>query len=261
MVDPDAHMAARAGRLTFVLVHGAWHGGWCWRRVSARLMQQGHRVFAPTLTGLGERRHLLSASITLETFVRDICNVIEFEELRDIVLVGHSFGGAVIGGVAAEMPERICRLVYLDALVLEPGQCPFNVFPPEVIEARRASARETSAGISLPVPPAEAFGVFCDPDAAWLRRRLTPHPLGPYESAVRSVEPCGCRIPRTYIACTDPPYEPFRRIREKVRRSPDWDWREIATGHDAMVTDPEGLALLLDSVASNSILLTGGSRN
>src|ERR1700678_102881 len=127
-------MAAKAATTaqTFVLVHGAWHGGWCWSRVADRLRAAGHRVFTPTQTGLGERKHLLSKDITLDTFTTDIVNVIEAEELSDIILVGHSFGGNAISGVADVMPERIRHLVYLDSLVVEGDKSPFDGLSAEV---------------------------------------------------------------------------------------------------------------------------------
>lgn len=239
-------MIADSGtRLTFVLVHGAWHGGWCWRRVADLLRAEGHRVFTPTCTGLGERAHLLSRAITLDTFVRDVAAVIEAEELSDVVLVGHSFGGLAVSGVADAMPERIRCLVYLDAMLVAPGQAPFDILPPEVAQARRRAAEESSGGVSLPVPAPSAFGVLDADDAAWLARRLTPHPLGPYASALRLNNPVGNGLPRTYVDCTDPSYPALDGAKAWVRRQPGWGWRTLATGHDAMVSAPEPLARLL----------------
>ena len=127
---------------TYVLVHGAWHGGWCWRAVADALRAKGHRVFTPTQTGLGERKHLLSREITLDTFVDDLTNLIEMEELQNIILVGHSFGGSPISGVADRMPDRIGHLVYLDSLVLEGGQSTFIIaWCRDVVAARRVSGR------------------------------------------------------------------------------------------------------------------------
>src|ERR1700744_531381 len=120
---------AQTAAQTFVLVHGAWHGGWCWSRVADRLRSAGQLGFTPTQTGLGERKHLLSKDITLDTFARDIANVIEAEELSNIVLVGHSFGGLAISGVADAMPDRIRHLVYLDSLMVEGGKRPFDRLP------------------------------------------------------------------------------------------------------------------------------------
>ena len=130
-----------------MLVHGAWHGGWCWSRVADRLRSAGHRVFTPTQTGLGERKHLLSKDITLDTFTTDIVNVIEAEELSDVILVGHSFGGNAISGTADAIPGKIRHLVYLDSLMVEGGKAPFDNLPPDIVAARRKAAEETSGGL------------------------------------------------------------------------------------------------------------------
>ncbi|MGF3022799.1 alpha/beta fold hydrolase [Methylobacterium aquaticum] len=231
--------------LTVVLVHGAWHGGWCWVRVADILRGQGHRVFTPTCTGLGERAHLLSDTITLDTFVRDVAGVIAAEELTEVVLVGHSFGGLAISGVAEAMPERLRHLVYLDALIVQPGRAPFDGLPPEVVAARRRAAAESSGGLSLPPPPAAAFGVLDPADAAWVERRLTPHPLSTYESPLPIQRPVGNGLPRTYVDCTTPSYATLDGVKDWVRREPGWGWRDLATGHDAMVSAPGPLARLL----------------
>lgn len=231
---------------TYVLVHGAWHGGWCWRDVADLLRARGHRVFAPTLTGLGERRHHLSRDISLSTFVADVMGVMEAEELEDIVLVGHSHGGAVISGVADLMPERIRALVYLDATILQNGESAFGVLPAEVVEERRHKVAETG-GLAMPVPDVTAFGIPADhPRAGWVRRRLTPHPVGSYESPLALAHPVGNGRACTYISCTDPLYLPLQPARDWARAQPGWSWREIATGHDAMVLAPQALVGLLE---------------
>jgi pimeloyl-ACP methyl ester carboxylesterase len=234
---------------TFVLLHGAWHGGWCWRDVAASLRAQGYHVTTPTQTGLGERRHLLSGAITLETFVQDLIEHLEAEEVEDAILVGHSFGGMAISGAADRVPQRIHHLVYIDTLLLEDGQAPFDLLPADVVATRRRLAQEQGGGVFIPCPPVSAFGVPEDhPRADWMRRRLTPHPLGAFETPLRLCHPAGNGLPRTYIACTDPPYPPFEGVRKEVRGRADWAWREIATGHDAMVTAPETLARTLVAI-------------
>lgn len=241
--------AAQANAKTYVLLHGAWHGGWCWRDVAAGLRAQGHRVFAPTQTGLGERKHLMSRDITLDTFVTDVVNVLEAEELQDVILVGHSFGGSGISGAADRAPERIRHLVYLDSLMLEGGQSPFGMLPPEVVEARRRLVREQGEGIFIPAPPPSAFGI---PEghagSAWVQRRLTPHPVGTYESPLTLRNPVGNGRPRTYIACTAPVYGALEASRQWVRRQQGWNWQEIATGHDAMVTAAPELTRMLAAI-------------
>jgi pimeloyl-ACP methyl ester carboxylesterase len=235
---------------TFVLVHGAWHGGWCWSRVADRLRAAGHRVFTPTQTGLGERKHLLSKDITLDTFRTDITNVIEAEELSEIVLVGHSFGGNAISGVADVIRERVSHLVYLDSLVIEGGKSPFDGLSAEVVAARRKLAEESSGGLSLPNPPPSVFGVSDAQDAEWVKRRLTPHPLSTYTNKLNIKGPVGNHLPRTYIHCTSPPYAALAASRDWVKAQAGWRWAEIATGHDAMVTAPDELARMLIGVSS-----------
>jgi pimeloyl-ACP methyl ester carboxylesterase len=240
--------SAQTSKQTFVLVHGAWHGGWCWRRVADRLRAAGHTVFTPTCTGLGDKAHLLSKDITLDTFTNDIAGVIEAEELNDVILVGHSFGGSPTGGVAEKMPNRIKHLVYLDSLMVEPGKSPFDSLPADVVAARRKMAQETSGGLSLPAPPPSAFGVPEGPDADWVKRRLTPHPIGTYESKLNIQGPVGNNLPRTYIHCTSPSYAALQGSRDWVKRQQGWRWMEIATGHDAMVMAPDELAKMLSGI-------------
>lgn len=244
-----ATSSAQGAKQTFVLIHGAWHGGWCWSRVADRLRAAGHTVFTPTCTGLGERAHLLSRDITLDTFTKDIAGVIEAEELRDVVLVGHSFGGNPTSGVAELMPDRIRHLVYLDSLMVEPGKSPFESLPPDVVAARRKAAQETSGGLSLPNPAPSVFGVPDGPDADWVKRRLTPHPIGTYESKLPIKGPVGNNLPRTYIHCTNPSYPALQASRQWVKAQSGWRWMEIATGHDAMVMAPDELARMLTGIA------------
>ena len=236
---------------TYVLVHGAWHGGWCWRRVTERLRGAGHAVFAPTCTGLGERAHLMSRDITLDTFTDDIAGVLEAEELSDVILVGHSFGGLPVSGVAERMPDRICHLVYLDSLLVEPGQRPFDILAPDVVARRIKAAEESSGGVSLPPQPPQSFGVTSEADIAWLKRRLTPHPLGTYASPLNIKNPVGNGLPRTYLACTAPRYAFLDSVRAWVRGQKGFGWLEIETGHDAMITAPDELARILVQVAES----------
>jgi pimeloyl-ACP methyl ester carboxylesterase len=140
-------------------VHGAWHGSWCWRRVAEALRAAGHVVFTPTLTGLGERAHLLQPGLTIEHFATDVANVIEAEGLQRVILVGHSFGGGPISVVADRKPEALKRLIYLDALLLENGENVFSKLDPAIVAQRVKLAQETSEGLTIPPPPPEAFGV------------------------------------------------------------------------------------------------------
>ncbi|MGI4952055.1 MAG: alpha/beta fold hydrolase [Janthinobacterium lividum] len=232
----------------FVLVHGAFHGGWCWSRVAERLRAAGHAVLTPTQTGLGERRHLLSAAITLDTFVDDICGVLEAEEVQDAVLVGHSFGGISITGVADRMPERVRHLVYLDSRILEAGQSMQDVDAERSGTWRRMA--EASGGLAIPPPPASYFDCPDPADAAWIARRLTPHPLGTFTTPLNLANPVlGNGRPCTYVACTDPVYPWLEASRQWARGREGWGWAEIAAGHDAMVSAPAELAELLVRIA------------
>ena len=229
---------------TFVLVHGAFHGGWCWSRVAHVLRAEGHVAFAPTQTGLGERRHLLSPDITLDTFIDDICAVLEAEELHNVVLVGHSFGGISITGVADRMPDRVRRLIYLDSRILEAGQSMLDADPERSSVWQRMAREEGS--FSIPPPPAAYFNCSKPADIAWIDRRLTPHPLGTFVSPLNLANSViGNGRPCTYVACTDPVYPWLEPCRTWARGRAGWGWAEIATGHDAMVSAPAELAALL----------------
>jgi len=243
-VAPQA--ARAAGGKTFVLVHGAWHGGWCWGKVAATLRGRGHTVVTPTQTGLGERSHLLSKSISMDMFVEDIVNVLKFEDLKDVILVGHSFGGPPITGTADRVPERIKQLIYLDAAMLQGGQSVFSLIPEELVAARRKLAQDTSGGLSIPPPPAATFGLSDPAQQAWLTARLTPHPLGTYETPLTLKNKFGNGLPITYISCTDPAYPPLNASKEWARKN-NIKMVDLKTGHDAMVTVPDKLTDMLDA--------------
>jgi len=249
MAQATAPAPARTGRqATFVLQHGAWHGGWCWRRVADRLQALGHRVVTPTSTGLGERAHLISSMVTLEVFVTDLVNAIESQELEDIVLVGHSFGGLAISGAADRLAKRIRHLVYLDSVILQPGQSVLGSLRPEVAAARRESIR-AGGGISLPPPPASFFGIGDPSDVAWLQRRLTPHPAGTYDSPLTLANQVGNGLPRTYIACTRDALASIEPMRQWVRQQPGWRYEEMAEVHNVMMTAPDTLTRRLLDIA------------
>jgi pimeloyl-ACP methyl ester carboxylesterase len=219
--------------------------------VADRLRAQGHRAFALTQTGLGERRHLLSRDIGIGTFVDDVANVIEAEELRDVILVGQSSAGLPITGVADRMPERIRHLVYLDAAIAQGGQSFFDLFPQEVVADRRRAAQESGGGIAVPPPPIGAlasFGIPAGPAAEWMHRRLTPHPIGAFETPLELRNPVGNGRPCTYVSCTAPQYTGIEASRRWVRSQDGWGWMELATGHCANVTVPEDVARLLTEI-------------
>ncbi len=229
----------------FVLVHGAFHGGWCWRRVADRLRAAGHDVFCPTLTGLGERAHLLSREINLDTHIRDVVALFEAEELSGAVLVGHSYGGIVITGVAARIRERIRQLVYLDSALAEDGQAWADALPAEAATGRRKAAAESSGGVSIPAPNAAFFGVLDPADQAWVDRHLTPHPFGCFDQKMHWGGPIGNGLPKVYLDCTKPALAGIAGVKSRFRGKPGWPFIEIATGHNAMVSAPEETTRIL----------------
>jgi len=237
--------------MNFVLIHGAWHGGWCWSRVAEPLRAAGHRVYTPTQTGLAERSHLLSRDITLDTFIADIVNLLEWEDLDEVVLVGHSFGGLSAIGAADRVPKRIRHLVFLDALLLDNGQTVFDTMSPEFVASRRRLADETSGGLTLPVPNPASLGVTDVADAAWLRAKCTPHPLSTYESALMLDNPVGNGLPVSYVAVR-PAFPALVDSRRYAQERRDWRYMEIEAGHDAMVTAPQLVIRTLNRLTLNS---------
>lgn len=235
---------------TFVLVHGAWHGGWCWARISARLQAAGHRVLTPTLTGHGERAHLLTPEVGLETYIQDIIATLETAGVTGAILVGHSLAGVPITGAADRAPERITHLVYLDAALPQDGESVFSRYAPEIVAERRRLAQETSRGLTLPAPPPESFGVTAQEDAAWLKRHLRPEPFRGFEDRLCLRHPFGNGRKITYIACVKPPYPPAAPAHDHASRQPGWQYLELAAPHDAMVVAPAELADMLLHIAS-----------
>lgn len=232
--------------MNFVLIHGGFHGGWCWRLVAARLRALGHTVTHPTHTGMGERRHLLRPDLSLDTFVDDLVSHLETEELADVVLVGHSFGGLSISGAADRVPHLIRHLVYLDSLIVQPGQTPFGALPPEVVAQRRQSCIEFDGVRCFPPLPVTAFGIPSDhPHAAWVQRRLSPQPESVSLSPLNLANPVGNGLPRTYVACTQPQLAAVASSQAWVKSQPGWQWRELQGCHDVMITEPDQLSALL----------------
>lgn len=240
----------------FVLVHGSCHGGWCWRRVEPLLRQAGHETYAITLSGMGERYHLLHPDIGLAAHVADVVDCVFREDLREITLVGHSYGGMVITGAAAVLTERIARLIYLDACVPQDGQSVFDCMP-ELREPCERMARERGDGWLIPAPDPSYWGVTDPADAAWLQQRLTPFPLATYQEPVRAPAERLQDITRQYIRLTGS--SAFDATAAAVRSAPGWEYREIDAGHEAMVTDPEKVAAALLASLSTSAAETSPS--
>jgi pimeloyl-ACP methyl ester carboxylesterase len=232
---------------SIVLVHGAWHGAWCWRRVLPMLRARGVETHAVTLTGVGERAHLMGPDIDLNTHIQDVIGLIEAEELSRVVLVGHSYGGIVITGVADRLQHRhagqLAHLIYLDAVVPEPGESWSSRHTPETQQAR-IDAAASSGGLSFPPPDASVFGLE-GADRDWVNRRQTPQPFAVYQQPLHFDAARLAALPRTFIDCTAPALPTIAASRIRVRQEPGWQVHEMKTGHDPMVSEPQALADLL----------------
>ncbi len=248
----------RPARPPIVLVHGAWHGGWCWEVVAREVAGLGHAVYTPTLAGLGERAGELDAPIGLETHIADISELFRRENLADAVLVGHSYAGMVITAIAERFRSAISHVVYLDAALPEDGDTMLSYgpgrTPADIEEARTTLAAMAANGTAIPPPPPETFGIPMDhPRYQWVARRLSPHPPQTWLDPVRLVDGGSGGLPRTYVHCTDPVLgrTNFPAIARLAARDPSWRYCELATGHDAMVTAPrEVVRIVLDAAAS-----------
>lgn len=226
---------------TFVLVHGSWHGGWVWKRLSPLLRAEGHEVYAPSLPGMGEHAHAPPSDLDLATHVEDVARLLHYEDLRDVVLVGWSYGGMVITGAAARVPDRIATLVYLDAYLPEAGESEMDLWDVEMAADVR---KDLDAGrMHRTQPPAEFFGLKGE-DAAWAEARMSPQPLSVYEDPAID-EPLPDDLPGRYIHCTGATMADMMAGFADRARTRGWPVDELATGHEAMLTMPEELAKLL----------------
>lgn len=235
---------------TFVLVHGAWYGGWCWEKVAQDLRAQDHKVTTPTCPGLGEHAHLLSKDISLTTFITSITNHILYENLNDVILVGSGFGGVVISGVADRIPTQLKSLVYVDAMVLESGMSVFEGQPAAVTKKRLEQVAAQGKGVAIPVPPVnkDSYRGADSITLAWMRMRLAPQPVGTYQEKLVLNNPLGNGVPRTYVDCTASPFEPLVEVKKNLKREKSWNWVELATHHDPMITEPRMLSSFLAQV-------------
>lgn len=225
---------------TFVIVHGGWDGGWAWRDVARDLQAAGHEVFTPTLTGQGERVHLASPEIDLDTHIVDIVNVFRYEKLQDITLVGHSYGGMVITGVAERVPEQIRQMIYLDAFVLQDGENPPDIIGPGLMAAFEQAAAQFGDGWRIPHTP---------PDAdrrTWVFMKTLKQPLAIHNAAA-------ARLKRTYVLHVgkplDSPLKPvFERMAARAREA-GWNYHEMPWGHAPQFGRPHEVASLLIELA------------
>ena len=235
---------------TYVLVHGAWRGSWIWKRVRRQLQAHGHDVFTPTNTGVADRSHLSAPSVNLDTHINDVANLLRWEELSNVILCGHSYGGCVISGVADRMPERIAALVYLDAFVLDDGQCLNDTIPQDVRRERLAQAKEVGEGWKLPPIPAEEFNVNSN-DRDWVNRQSTMQSWATFEQPLRLTGAINQIKNVTYILATGYTATPFPQFYEKAKAR-GWKTMTIDCGHDVMLDRPEELTRELLAISARN---------
>jgi len=237
---------------TYVLVGGGWLGGWCWQKIARQLRDEGHDAYPATLTGLGERVHLASPQVDLDTHITDVVKLIEFEDLNDVVLLGHSYGGLVVTGAADRIPERISELVYLDTAPLPDGGSLIEKFPPELRERTEEQVQELGEGWKFPVPPQEELANMAslqgvDEDhLRLLYSRATPQPFGTYTQPLRLKNPAREELPKLGILCSFS----LDQVREMIAsgqplfrelEGPEWRFVELPTGHYPMFSRPADL--------------------
>jgi pimeloyl-ACP methyl ester carboxylesterase len=231
---------------TFVLVHGAWHGGWGWSRVAERLRQRGHTVHTPTLTGLGERAHLIHPGVDASLHIKDVLNLIAYEDLTDIVLVGHSYGGCVISGVAEAVPGAIRSIVFLDAFIPDDGDATLDLVQPAVQDVIRAALARGDT--TVPVRSAAAFNVN-EADRAWVDRLATPQPIRTFTEKLKLTGACERVAKKTYVRAGGYPNVAFEQAFARAKADPSWRTYEVACGHDVMIDAPDRLTEILIEVA------------
>jgi pimeloyl-ACP methyl ester carboxylesterase len=234
---------------TFVIVPGAWGGAWAWNRlVIPRLRRSGHEVHAATLTGLGERAHLASPEVDLDTHIQDVENLLFYEDLRDVILVGHSYGGMVITGVADRVPERLAQLVYLDAAVPSDGQCIADIRGPDGRQQVIEQARREGFGWQIPpgpIPPDQPAEI-----TTWATPRRRPQPLKTFTQPIR-LNRGETTLPQAFVYCSlgKEPGSPQAQRGERFKNDPNWHYFELATGHNLHYTAPDETVKILVGLA------------
>lgn len=233
---------------TYVLIHGSCHGGWCWKKLTPLLGKIGHKVYTPTLTGLGERSHLVNRDIGLDTHILDIIQMLEYEDLNDVILVGHSYGGLVIGGVTEKVPQRVRRLIYLDACIPQDNRSAFDLVPGlETIYKERRLRDEGKEWLVASYKP-EEFGVTDHDDIKWMSTRLSPMPWHTLDQPIRITNPLSKRLRKSFICLSEFGHSQFKSQKDPA----SWDYHELMRGHDAMITAPKELVELLESLDDNN---------
>jgi pimeloyl-ACP methyl ester carboxylesterase len=237
---------------TFVLVHGGWHGGWCWSKVATALRAAGNDVLTPTLSGMGEREHLWTPDIGLETHTQDILSVLRFERLSNVILVGHSYGGTIITLVADRAPSHVAALVYVDAVIPENGVAGWHAFPEQRQQAMLAGAA-TLGGKRVPAPDPSLWGITDPADLAWVRACCTPHPIKTMFD-VPQFGQAWQALPKHYILAGQNNNPRFSAHYATANNEPGWTTQVIDGGHDLMITAPALLTEALLQVANSTII-------
>src|SRR5664279_3896677 len=231
---------------TFLVCHGAWSAGWAWKKMQALMVAAGHRLVTPTCTGLGERAHLANPSVDLETHIQDILNVIRYEDLREVVLIGHSYGGMVATGVADRARDRISQLIYLDAFVPKDGQSLLDLNEP----ARQPMQELAKTGDGWRVPPNPTPPDTPQDDVEWLTERRVHMPIKCFEMPLK-LRGGELTLPRSYIYATRiTPADTFRPFAERAKSEPGWRYYEIDASHSPAVTAPDALMALLEKIVA-----------
>ncbi|MHA7944889.1 alpha/beta hydrolase [Formosa sp. 3Alg 14/1] len=231
---------------TFVLVHGAWHGGWCWKDVKDNLIEEKFTTYTPSLSGMGEHKHNLNDSISLRTHILDIINLIVLEDLQDVVLVGHSYAGSVITGVADSIPERLNKLIYLDAMLVHNGESPITS-EPRAEQLKKKKIFDKNKHFD-PIS-STYFGVSDSLQVKWVNERLTAQPYMTFGQQLNLKHNFGNNLPMVYIACTNPQLLVLKDRSDKLKNNPQWTYLTLNTGHDAMITMPDELSEMLVKLA------------
>ncbi|MDH3327118.1 MAG: alpha/beta fold hydrolase [Gammaproteobacteria bacterium] len=232
--------------MNYILVHGAWHGGWCWERVRVELEATGNKVYTPTLTGLGEQAHLLSKEVGLETHVGDILDLIESENLNDVILVGHSYAGIIVTLLTERVPKKLARIIYLDAIVPRSGQCFLDCIGSEFRSYIESQVEQYGDGWKVPVVSKKVFGLESDEDINWVMSKLVSHPYQTFIEPVYLESQNELKVPTSYINCIGD--KPRGGLRSVQAEGID-DYYELETSHDAMVTAPIAVAELIQKIS------------
>jgi pimeloyl-ACP methyl ester carboxylesterase len=230
---------------TFVVAHGAWSAGWAWKKMHPLLNAGGHDLVTPTYTGLGERGHLANPSIDLDTHIRDVIGVLEYEDLQDVILIGHSYGGMVATGVADRARNRVAQLVYLDAFVPHDGQCLFDLVSEQAREGMFELAESEGSGWRVPPNPLPAD--TSEEDTTWAMPRRLPQPIKTLQQPLTMID-ADLAMMKNYIYCTRS--DTFAQFAKRAQQDKEWRYFELDASHNPHITAPDALAAVLDQIAA-----------